>query len=160
MAWLNQRISNGESAGHRSAARDAWPTHHGGYGVIGIPVDSTRVTVAIRQPISALIWTFGYHHRSWDREWSNVLPSESGSKARLNLHRRVDASPCTTALVIHPTTNRPLSRALFLFCWSCWFVHLLFIRLLFLTTEHVGRVYNYYNYWSCKLGLCKRKIST
>ena len=29
---------------------------------------------------------------------------------------RVDASPCTTALVIHPTTNRPLSRALFLFC--------------------------------------------
>ena len=29
---------------------------------------------------------------------------------------RVDASPCTTALVIHPTTNRPLSRVLFLFC--------------------------------------------
>ena len=56
---------------------------------------------------------------------------------------RVDASPRTTALVIHPT-NRPLSRVLFLFrignrpvCWSCWLVHFLFIHLLFLTIGHV-----------------------
>ena len=60
---------------------------------------------------------------------------------------RVDASPCTTALVIHPTTNRPLSRVLFLLSvWSCWFVHLLFIHLPFLTIGHIGRVYYDYNY--------------
>jgi len=59
---------------------------------------------------------------------------------------RVDASPCTTALVIHPTTNRPLSRVLFLLSvWSCWFVHLLFIHLLFLTIGHIGWVYYDYN---------------